>query len=140
MIARVVDGSDFDEYKPLYGTSLVTGWASIHGYPVGILANARGVLFMDEAKKATEFILLANQTDTPLVFLQNTTGYMVGSEYEQVGIIKDGAKMINAVTNSTVPHLTVIMARVLRGRQLRHVRPGLRPAASSSPGPTPRWR
>ena len=109
VLARVVDGSRFDEYKPRYGTSLVTGWASIHGYPVGVLANAQGVLFMEEAKKATEFILLANQTDTPLVFLQNTTGYMVGKEYEQAGIIKDGAKMINAVTNSAVPHLTVIM-------------------------------
>jgi acetyl-CoA carboxylase carboxyltransferase component len=109
VIARVVDGSRFDEYKALYGTSLVTGWASIHGFPVGILANARGVLFMEESKKATEFILLANQTDTPLIFLQNTTGYMVGKEYEQAGIIKDGAKMINAVTNSTVPHLTVIV-------------------------------
>src|SRR5439155_523693 len=71
VIARVVDGSRFDEYKARYGPSLVTGWASIHGYPVGILANAQGVLFMDEAKKATEFILLANQTDIPLVFLQN---------------------------------------------------------------------
>jgi acetyl-CoA carboxylase carboxyltransferase component len=109
VLARVVDGSRFDEYKANYGTSLVTGWASIHGYPVGVLANAQGVLFMDEAKKATEFIMLANQTDTPLVFLQNTTGYMVGRDYEQSGIIKDGAKMINAVTNSTVPHLTVMM-------------------------------
>jgi acetyl-CoA carboxylase carboxyltransferase component len=109
VLARVVDGSRFDEYKAGYGTSLVTGWASIHGYPVGVLANARGVLFMAESKKATEFILLANQTDTPLVFLQNTTGYMVGKEYEQAGMIKDGAKMINAVTNSAVPHLTVIM-------------------------------
>jgi len=109
VIARIVDDSRLDEYKALYGTSLVTGWAAIHGYRVGILANAQGVLFMDEAKKATEFILLANQTDTPLVFLQNTTGYMVGREYEQAGIIKDGAKMINAVTNSAVPHLTVIM-------------------------------
>ena len=109
VLARVVDGSRFDEYKASYGVSLVTGWASIHGYPVGVLANAQGVLFMDEAKKATEFIMLANQTDTPLVFLQNTTGYMVGRDYEQSGIIKDGAKMINAVTNSTVPHLTVIM-------------------------------
>jgi acetyl-CoA carboxylase carboxyltransferase component len=107
VIGRVVDGSRFDEYKQQYGTSLVTGWASIHGYPIGILANARGVLFMDEAEKATEFIMLANQTDTPLLFLQNTTGYMVGADYEQAGIIKDGAKMINAVANSTVPHLTV---------------------------------
>ncbi|MCW0215590.1 MAG: acyl-CoA carboxylase subunit beta [Pseudonocardia sp.] len=110
ILARTVDGSDFDEYKPLYGTSLVTGWAQIHGYPVGVLANHRGVLFSEEAKKATEFILLANQTDTPLIFLQNTTGYMVGTDYEQGGIIKDGAKMINAVTNSTVPHLTINMA------------------------------
>jgi acetyl-CoA carboxylase carboxyltransferase component len=109
VLARVVDGSRFDEYKASYGSSLVTGWASIHGYPIGVLANAQGVLFMDEAKKATEFIMLANQTDTPLVFLQNTTGYMVGRDYEQAGIIKDGAKMINAVTNSKVPHLTVIM-------------------------------
>ena len=110
VLARTVDGSEFDEYKPLYGTSLVTGWASIHGYPVGILANHRGVLFSEEAKKATEFILLANQSDIPLVFLQNTTGYMVGKDYEQGGIIKDGAKMINAVTNSAVPHLTINMA------------------------------
>jgi acetyl-CoA carboxylase carboxyltransferase component len=109
VITRVVDGSRFDEYKELYGTSLVTGWASIHGYPVGILANAQGVLFMAESKKASEFILLANQTDTPLLYLQNVTGYMVGREYEQGGIIKDGAKMINAVTNSRVPHLTVII-------------------------------
>ncbi|MGF7121742.1 acetyl-CoA carboxylase carboxyltransferase component [Rhodococcus sp. BE178] len=109
VIARVVDGSRFSEYKSRYGTSLVTGWASIHGFPVGILANARGVLFSEEAKKASEFIMLANQTDTPLIFLQNTTGYMVGTEYEQGGIIKDGAKMINAVTNSKVPHITVNM-------------------------------
>jgi acyl-CoA carboxylase subunit beta len=109
VIARIVDGSAFDEFKPLYGTSLVTGWASIHGYPVGILANARGILFSEEAEKAAQFIQLANQIDTPLVFLQNTTGYMVGAEYEQGGIIKDGAKMINAVSNSTVPHLTIVM-------------------------------
>ena len=110
VLARTVDGSEFDEYKPLYGTSLVTGWASVHGFPVGVLANHRGVLFSEEAKKASEFILLANQTDTTLVFLQNTTGYMVGTDYEQGGIVKDGAKMINAVTNSGVPHLTINMA------------------------------
>jgi acetyl-CoA carboxylase carboxyltransferase component len=109
VLARTVDGSEFDEYKPRYGTSLVTGWARLHGYPVGVLANHRGVLFSEEAKKATEFILLANQTDTPLVFLQNTTGYMVGKDYEQGGIIKHGAMMINAVSNSTVPHFTVIL-------------------------------
>ncbi|MCX6397398.1 MAG: acyl-CoA carboxylase subunit beta [Propionibacteriales bacterium] len=107
ILARVVDGSRFSEYKSRYGTSLVTGWATIHGFPVGILANHRGVMFSEEAKKAAEFILLANQTDTPLIFLQNTTGYMVGTSYEQGGIIKDGAKMINAVANSTVPHITI---------------------------------
>lgn len=109
VIARVVDESAFEEYKPHYGPSLTTGWAEIHGYPVGILANARGVIFMEEAKKATEFIMLANQADIPLLFIQNTTGYMVGKQYEQAGIIKDGAKMINAVTNSTVPHITLII-------------------------------
>src|SRR6185312_13257561 len=83
--------------------------ASLHGYPVGILANVRGVLFGEESQKAQQFIQLANQTDTPLVFLQNTTGYMVGTAYEQAGIIRDGALMINAVSNSRVPHLTVVM-------------------------------
>ncbi|SFQ49395.1 Acetyl-CoA carboxylase, carboxyltransferase component [Amycolatopsis arida] len=109
VVARVVDDSDFDEFKPLYGTSLVTGWATVHGYPVGILANARGVLFSEESQKATQFIQLANQSDTPLIFLHNTTGYMVGKEYEQGGIIKHGAMMINAVSNSTVPHISVLM-------------------------------
>ncbi len=107
VIARIVDGSRFDEFKPGYGTSLVTGWADLHGYPVGILANARGVLFSEESQKATQFIQLANSADTPLLFLQNTTGYMVGARYEQGGIIKHGAMMINAVSNSRVPHLTV---------------------------------
>jgi len=109
VLARVVDGSRFDEHKPAYGPSLLTGWASIHGYPVGILANVLGVLFGEESQKAQQFIQLANQTDTPLVFLQNTTGYMVGTAYEQAGIIRDGALMINAVSNSRVPHLTVVM-------------------------------
>ena len=115
VIVRVVDGTSpgnarpFDEFKPLYGASLVTGWARIHGRPIGILANAQGVLFSEEAQKATQFIQLANQADTPLLFLHNTTGYMVGAEYEQGGIIKHGAQMINAVSNSTVPHLSVIM-------------------------------
>jgi acetyl-CoA carboxylase carboxyltransferase component len=110
VIARIVDDSDFDEFKPLYGTSLVTGFAELHGHAIGILANHRGVLFSEEAEKAAQFIQLANQVGTPLVFLQNTTGYMVGKEFEQRGIIKDGAKMINAVTNSRVPHLTIHMA------------------------------
>jgi acetyl-CoA carboxylase carboxyltransferase component len=109
VIARIVDGSDFDEFKPLYGSSLVTGWAAVHGHPVGLLANARGVLFSEESQKAAQFIQLANQIGLPLLFLQNTTGYMVGSRYEQAGIIKHGAMMINAVSNSQVPHLTVVM-------------------------------
>ncbi|MDF2708620.1 MAG: acetyl-CoA carboxylase carboxyltransferase subunit [Nonomuraea muscovyensis] len=109
VIARIVDGSEFEEFKPLFGESLVTGWARLHGYPVGILANARGVLFSAESQKATQFIQLADKSRTPLLFLQNTTGYMVGKEYEQGGIIKHGAMMINAVSNSSVPHLTVVM-------------------------------
>lgn len=115
VIARLCDGVSatngvvFDEFKPLYGSSLVTGWARLHGRPIGILANAQGVLFSEEAQKATQFIQLANQSDTPLLFLHNTTGYMVGKEYEQGGIIKHGAMMINAVSNSRVPHLTVVM-------------------------------
>ncbi|MCF8589749.1 acyl-CoA carboxylase subunit beta [Gordonia liuliyuniae] len=109
VIARLVDGSDFDEFKPEYGSSLCTGWATVHGYPVGILANAQGVLFSQEAQKATQFIQLANRSDTPLLFLHNTTGYMVGKEYEQGGIIKHGAMMINAVSNSTVPHISILM-------------------------------
>ena len=115
VIARICDGRGpgnevaFDEFKPLYGPSLVTGWARVHGRPVGILANAQGVLFSEESQKAAQFIQLANQADTPLLFLHNTTGYMVGAEYEQGGIIKHGAQMINAVSNSKVPHLSVIM-------------------------------
>jgi acetyl-CoA carboxylase carboxyltransferase component len=107
VLARVLDGSRFDEYKPLYGASLVTGWGSLFGFPVGILANARGVLFSEEAQKATQFIQLANRNDVPLIFIQNVTGYMVGKEYEQRGIIKHGAMMINAVSNSRVPHITL---------------------------------
>ena len=109
VIVRVVDGSDFDEFKPAYGTSLVTGWARVHGYPIGILANAQGVLFSAESQKAAQFIQLANQVDMPLIFLHNTTGYMVGAQYEQAGIIKHGAMMINAVSNSAVPHVSILM-------------------------------
>ncbi|SFO43217.1 Acetyl-CoA carboxylase, carboxyltransferase component [Actinomadura madurae] len=109
VIARIADGSRFDEFKPLYGTSLVTGWTRVHGHPIGILANAQGVLFGDEAQKAAQFIQLANQSDTPLLFLHNTTGYMVGKGYEQAGIIKHGALMINAVANSKVPHISIVM-------------------------------
>jgi acetyl-CoA carboxylase carboxyltransferase component len=109
VIARAVDGSDFDEFKPLYGPSLATGWASVHGYPVGILANTQGILFSPESQKATQFIQLANRSGTPLIFLHNTTGYMVGKEYEQGGMIKHGAQMINAVSNSKVPHISILM-------------------------------
>jgi acetyl-CoA carboxylase carboxyltransferase component len=109
VIARVVDGSRYDEFKALYGPSLTTGWASVHGFPVGIIANVQGVLFSAEAQKAAQFIQLANQKDVPLIFMHNTTGYMVGKDYEQGGIIKHGALMINAVSNSKVPHLGVIM-------------------------------
>jgi acetyl-CoA carboxylase carboxyltransferase component len=108
VLARVLDGSRFERFKPAYGTNLVTGWGSIHGFPVGILAN-NGVLFSQEAEKGAQFIQLANRRGVPLVFLQNITGFMVGRDYEQGGIIKDGAKLINAVTNSEVPHLTLMM-------------------------------
>lgn len=108
VLARIVDGSRLDEYKALHGTSLVTGWASIHGFPVGILANDRGVLFSEESRKAAEFIQLANRRHTPLLFVQNTTGYMVGRAYEQSGMVRHGALMINAVANSTVPHITLM--------------------------------
>jgi acetyl-CoA carboxylase carboxyltransferase component len=109
VIARIVDGSEFDEFKPLYGSALVTGWAHLHGYPIGILANSRGVLFSEESQKATQFIQLANRSDTPLLFLHNTTGYMVGKDYEEGGMIKHGSMMINAVSNSTVPHISLII-------------------------------
>ncbi|MEO6196808.1 MAG: carboxyl transferase domain-containing protein [Dehalococcoidia bacterium] len=108
VIGRIVDGSRFEEFKPLYGRTLVTGWASVHGYPVGIIAN-NGVLFSEESEKATQFIQLCNQVDVPILFLQNITGYMVGKVYEQGGIVKNGSKMINAVSNSKVPHITVII-------------------------------
>jgi acetyl-CoA carboxylase carboxyltransferase component len=107
IIARVVDGSRFSEFKPLYGPTLVCGWAHVHGYPVGILAN-NGVLFTESAEKGAQFIQLCNQVACPLLYLQNITGFMVGKKYEQEGIIKAGAKMINAVSNSTVPAITIM--------------------------------
>ncbi len=136
VIARIVDASDFDEFKPLYGASLVTGWASLHGYPVGILANAQGVLFSEESQKAAQFIQLANQRDIPLLFLHNTTGYMVGKEYEQGGIIKHGAMMINAVSNSRVPHLSVLMGASYGAGHYGMCGRAYDPA-SCSPGPAP---
>ena len=107
IIARVVDGSRFEEYKARYGTTLVCGWAAICGYPVGLLAN-NGVIYPDSAQKGATFIQLCNQSDIPLVFLQNITGFMVGRDFEADGIVKKGSQMINAVSNSSVPHLTVI--------------------------------
>jgi acetyl-CoA carboxylase carboxyltransferase component len=108
VIARMVDGSEFHEFKALYGTTLVCGWAYIHGYPVGILGN-NGVLFSDSSLKATQFIEICDKRGIPLIFLQNITGYIVGSEYERKGITKDGHKMVNAVATATVPKFTVMM-------------------------------
>jgi acetyl-CoA carboxylase carboxyltransferase component len=108
VIARVVDGSRFEEFKPLYGPTLVCGWASVHGFPVGIIGN-NGVLFSDSSQKAAQFIQLCNQIDVPLLFMQNITGYIVGKDFEEGGIIKHGSQMINAVSNSKVPHITVIL-------------------------------
>jgi 3-methylcrotonyl-CoA carboxylase beta subunit len=108
VIMRIVDGSKFHEFKERYATTLVTGFARIYGYKVGILAN-NGVLFSESALKATHFIELCNQRRIPLLFLQNITGFMVGKQYERGGIAKDGAKMVHAVANSTVPKFTVII-------------------------------
>ena len=108
VVARIVDGSRFSEWKALYGSTLVTGFARIHGYPVGILAN-QGVLFSESALKATHFIEMCCLRKVPLVFLQNITGFIVGKEYEQKGIAKDGAKMVHAVANAQVPKFTVVI-------------------------------
>ena len=107
VIARIVDGSRFAEFKREYGGTLITGWAYLHGMPVGILAN-NGVLFSEAANKGAQFIQLCNQRRIPILFLQNITGFMVGRHYEETGIIKNGAKLINAVSNSTVPLLTIM--------------------------------
>jgi len=108
LIMRIVDGSKFSEFKAEYGNTMITGWAKIHGYPIGILAN-NGVIFSESANKGAQFIQLANKNNIPLLFLQNTTGYMVGKAYEEGGIIKNGAKLINAVSNSTVPSITIMI-------------------------------
>ncbi len=108
VIARIVDGSDFDEFKARYGKTLVTGFAHLHGYPVGIVAN-NGILFAESALKGAHFIELCNQRGIPLVFLQNITGFMVGKKYENAGIAKDGAKMVTAVACSSVPKFTVVI-------------------------------
>ena len=108
VIARIVDASEFDEFKRLYGTTLICGFAHVHGYPVGILAN-NGILFSESALKGAHFIELCSQRGIPLVFLQNITGFMVGRKYEAGGIAKDGAKLVTAVSTTAVPKLTVII-------------------------------
>ena len=108
LIARIVDGSKFSEFKPEYGTTLISGYAYIHGYKIGIIAN-NGVILSESANKATHFIQLCNQQKIPLLYLQNTTGFMVGKAYEEGGIIKDGAKLLNAVSNSDVPTITIMI-------------------------------
>ena len=108
VIARIVDASEFDEFKPLYGTTLVCGFAHIHGFPVGIIAN-NGILLSEAALKATHFIELCCQRGVPLVFLQNTSGFMVGRKAEAEGIAKHGAKMVMAVANAEVPKITIII-------------------------------
>jgi len=108
VIARLVDGSEFDEFKKLYGETLVTGFAHLHGLPIGILAN-NGILFSESAQKAAHFIQLCDQRGIPLIFLQNITGFMVGSKYETGGIAKDGAKMVTAVATARVPKFTVVI-------------------------------
>jgi len=108
LILRISDGSKFSEFKAEYGNTMICGWTKIHGYPIGILAN-NGVIFSESANKAAQFIQLSNQNNIPLLFMQNTTGYMVGKDYEEGGIIKNGAKLINAVSNSKVPSITLMI-------------------------------
>jgi len=108
IVGRIVDGSELDEFKPLYGTTLVCGFAHLYGYPVGIVAN-NGILFSESALKGAHFIELCSQRGIPLVFLQNITGFMVGKKYEAGGIAKDGAKMVTAVACAKVPKFTVIV-------------------------------
>ena len=108
IIARFVDGSKFEEFKPLYGSTLVCGWATVHGYQVGILGN-NGPIYPQSAEKGASFIQLCNKRNIPLIFLQNVTGFLVGKDFERQGIIKKGSQLINAVSNSTVPHITFIV-------------------------------
>jgi 3-methylcrotonyl-CoA carboxylase beta subunit len=108
VVARLVDGSEFHEFKALYGETLVCGFAHLHGYPVGIVAN-NGILFSESAQKGAHFIQLCDRRGIPLLFLQNITGFMVGRRYENAGIAKDGAKMVNAVASARVPKLTIML-------------------------------
>ena len=122
VIARLVDGSEFHEFKALYGTSLVCGFAHIWGMPVGIIAN-NGILFSESAQKGAHFIELCCQRRVPLLFLQNISGFMVGGKYEAEGIAKHGAKLVTAVATASVPKITVLIGGIIRRGQLRHVRP-----------------
>ena len=135
VIARIVDGCEFHEFKPLYGSTLVCGFAHIWGMPVAILAN-NGVLFSESAVKGAHFIELACQRRIPLLFLQNISGFMVGGKYEAEGIAKHGAKLVTAVATAHRAQGHRADRRQLRRRQLRHVRPRLFARASCSPGPT----
>ena len=108
IIARFTDGSRFEEFKPLYGSSLVCGWASVHGYQIGIIGN-NGPIYPESAEKGASFIQLCNKRDITLIFLHNVTGFLVGKDFERQGIIKKGSQLINAVSNSTVPHITFIV-------------------------------
>ena len=108
VIMRVVDESRFEEFKPLYGSTMVCGWSNVFGYPVGIIGN-NGPIYPESAEKSASFIQLCNQSNIPLMFLHNVTGFLVGKDYERQGIIKKGAQLINAVSNSTVPHFSFIV-------------------------------
>ena len=108
VIARFVDGSQFEEFKSLYGPTMICGWASVHGYQIGIVGN-NGPIYPECAEKAASFIQLCNKRDIPLIFLQNVTGFLVGKDFERQAIIKKGSQLINSVSNSTVPHITIIV-------------------------------
>ena len=108
VIGRIVDGSRFEEFKPLYGKTMICGWSMLHGYPVGILGN-NGPIYPESAEKAATFIQLCNKRNIPLIFLQNVTGFLVGKDFERQAIIKKGSQLINAVSNSNVPHITIII-------------------------------
>ncbi|MFL2704767.1 MAG: acyl-CoA carboxylase subunit beta [Gammaproteobacteria bacterium] len=109
VITRITDGSRFEEFKPLFGPNIVCGFASIHGYQIGILGNNGGIIYPDSAQKGAHFVQLCNQIDIPILFLQNVTGFIVGKDYERAGQIKKGAQFLNSVSNSNVPHITIIV-------------------------------
>jgi 3-methylcrotonyl-CoA carboxylase beta subunit len=135
VIGRLVDGSRFSEFKSEYGATLVTGFAHLHGHPVGIVAN-NGVLFSESAMKGAHFIELCDKRSVPLLFLQNITGFMVGREYEAGGIAKHGAKMVTAVACARVPKLTVVIGGSF-GAATTRCAAGPTPLASCGCGRTP---